>query len=155
MKNSKFSMIVITLLTIIFTSSCKEKYKENTIATSQLIGTWKLLTGTIIKGQDTTITDYTINQEFIKIINETHFAFLRHDLGEDSIAVFVSGGGSYKIENNKYIEHLDYCNYRPWENNIFEFEYEITGDSLTTTGIEKIESLNVNHLNIEKYVRIK
>lgn len=120
----------------------------------QLIGTWKLLTGTIIEGNDTTITDYTVNQELIKIINSTHFAFLRHDLGKDSTQVFVAGGGRCKIKGNRYTEHLDFCNYRAWENNTFEFEYRIVGDTLTTTGREKVESLNVDRLNIERYVRI-
>lgn len=120
-------------------------------------GTWKLLQGVVIKGEDTVVTDYTHQQEVIKLINESHFAFLRHDLhhGKDSNAVFVSGGGKCEITSNTYIEHLDYCNYRTWENNTFEFNYTIVGDTLTTTGIEKVEALNVNQVNTEKYIRIK
>lgn len=120
-----------------------------------IMGTWKLLSGTIIKGADTTFTDYTKNQELIKIINKTHFAFLRHDLGQDSIAVFVSGGGRCKIGSTKYTEYLDFCNFREWENNTFDFDYKINGDTLITTGIEKIEELKINQFNIEKFVRIK
>jgi hypothetical protein len=80
---------------------------------------------------------------------------MRHDLGKDSVAVFVSGWGRCKIGDKKYIEYLDFCNYRAWENNIFEFEYNIRGDTLITTGIEKVDDLNVNHINIEKLARIK
>lgn len=59
-----------------------------------MVGTWKLMTGTLIENGDTTVTDYTKNKSFIKIINGTHFAFLEHDLskGKDSAADFVAGG---------------------------------------------------------------
>ena len=54
-----------------------------------IAGTWKLITGMIIEKGDTVVTDYTKNRSFIKIINDTHFAFLQHDLnkGKDSAAV--------------------------------------------------------------------
>ena len=45
-------------------------------ATIPIEGTWKLLTGTLIEKNDTAVTDYTKGKEFIKIINDTHFAFL-------------------------------------------------------------------------------
>ncbi|UGU17293.1 hypothetical protein LS482_05330 [Sinomicrobium kalidii] len=120
-------------------------------------GTWKLLSGTTIKDKDTVFTDYTKDQEMIKIINDTHFAFLRHDLnqGKDSSAVFVSGGGTYSVKGNTYTEYLEYCNYREWENNSFELEYRINDDTLVTKGVEKVETLGVDHINIEKYVRLK
>ncbi|HEX8460641.1 MAG TPA: hypothetical protein VF623_04405, partial [Segetibacter sp.] len=53
----------------------------------EMEGTWKLLEGTLIEKGDTAITDYTKGVSFIKIINETHFAFLQHDLtkGKDSV----------------------------------------------------------------------
>lgn len=157
MKYSKLRIIAISLITIFLTNSCQEEHshEHETIDSSTIEGSWKLLTGTIIKGEDTTVTDYTVNQDFIKIINKTHFAFMRHDLGKDSTETFLSGGGRSEVVGNKYIEHLDYCSYRKWEYNTFEFEYEIVGDTMITTGIEKIESLNVNQLNIEQYIRLK
>ena len=149
-------LTVVIFLTTLLVSSCQKNSKTNNSENSTaLIGTWKLLTGTILKEKDTTVTDYTANQEVIKIINNTHFAFLRHDLKQDSTSIFVSGGGRCEITPHKYIEHLDFCNFREWENNTFEFEYSIKGDTLVTKGIEKVTSLNVNHYNIEKYVRIK
>ncbi|WP_268223151.1 hypothetical protein [Sinomicrobium oceani] len=123
---------------------------------SSLQGTWKLLSGTTIQGKDTVHTDYTQGQEMIKIINDTHFAFLRHDLGhgKDSSAVFVAGGGSYTVKGNQYTEHLEYFNVREWEGNDFTLQYEIRDDTLITRGIEAVEALGVNHINIEKYVRV-
>ncbi len=94
----------------------------------------------------------------IKIITKTHFAFLRHDLEkgtDDSTAIFVAGGGKCFIKDNKYIEHLEYFNAREWEGNSFEFEYLIDGDTLITKGVEKIEELDINYFNIEKYLRVE
>lgn len=147
----------IILVFIVFTTSCTTKTKNPNTSQINLpiVGTWQLISGTNIKGTDTTFTDYTKNQEIIKIINRTHFAFLRHDLGKDSIAIFVSGGGRCEIGEKKYIEYLDFCNYREWENNSFEFEYSISGDTLITIGIEKVDILNINYINIEKLARVK
>jgi hypothetical protein len=79
---------------------------------------------------------------------------LKHDLGKDSTKAFVSGGGRASIHGNIYTEYLDFCNYREWENNKFEFEFGILNDTLVTKGVEKVEAINVNRLNIEKYVRV-
>ena len=122
-----------------------------------LTGTWKLITGTLIEKGDTVTTDYTKNVSFIKIINDTHFAFLHHDLskGKDSAAVFSAGGGSYMLSDSLYTEHLEYCSAREWEGHDFPFTMTIMNDTLIQSGIEKIESAGVNRLNIEKYIRVK
>lgn len=121
-----------------------------------ITGTWKLLTGTLIEKGKTSITDYTKNMSFIKIINDTHFAFLQHDLnkGKDS-AVFVAGGGTYSLKDSSYTEHLEYCSARNWEGNDFPFTFSIKDDTLTISGIEKVEKEGVNRTNIEKYVKLK
>lgn len=119
-------------------------------------GTWELISGTIIEKEDTTITDYTKGQKMIKIINATHFAFLRHDLnkGKDS-AVYSSGGGRYTLADSQYTEHLDFCSAREWEGHSFQFTVVIKNDTLTQTGVEKLENLGINRLNIEIYRRVK
>lgn len=120
-------------------------------------GTWKLLSGTLIEKNDTVITDYTKDKEFIKIINDSHFAFLTHDLskGKGKDSAFSAGGGGYTLKDSTYTEHLQYCNDRQWEGNDFQFTVTISNDTLIQQGIEKIDSIGVNRLNIEKYVRIK
>jgi hypothetical protein len=121
-----------------------------------ITGTWKLVKGTLIEKGDTTVTNYTQNTSFIKIINDTHFAFLQHDLnkGKDS-AVFVSGGGRYSLRDSLYTEHLEYCSARDWEGNDFAFTIALKGDTLMQSGMEKVESTGINRLNIEKYVKVK
>jgi hypothetical protein len=122
-----------------------------------LVGTWQLLSATVIEQGDTAVTDYTKKVAFIKIINGTHFAFLQHDLskGQDSAAVFVAGGGSYSLTDSLYTEHLAYCSAREWEGSDFRFTIAIKNDTLIQHGVEKVESAGVNRINIEKYVRVK
>lgn len=122
-----------------------------------ITGTWQLVTGTVIEKGDTVVTDYTKNISFVKIINDTHFAFLQHDLnkGKDSAAVFVAGGGSYSLTDSLYTEHLEYCSAREWEGNDFTFTIVIKDDTFIQSGIEKVESAGINRVNIEKYTRLK
>jgi len=136
--------------------SCEGTKNETAIADKYPIeGTWRLLTGTLIEKGDTTVTDYTKNVSFIKIINDSHFAFVQHDLrkGKDSTAIFSSGAGRYELKDSTYTEHLEYCTAREWEGHDFTFTIDIRADTLVQSGIEKIDSLGVNRMNVEKYVR--
>ena len=154
-------MKIIFLLVIVsaFSISCNQSLETDEVKNKEnaMIGTWKLLSGTLIEKGDTTVTDYTKKLSFIKIINKTHFAFLQHDLnkGKDSVAVFVAGGGKYSIKDSLYTEQLEYCTAREWEGNDFEFTISIKNDTLIQEGIEKVESAGIERLNIEKYVRVK
>jgi len=146
---------IISLLIILDLTSCSHE-KKSVTERIPLEGTWQLISGTIIEEGDTTVTDYTKDQRMIKLINKTHFAFLNHDLnkGQDSTAVFVAGGGEYELKGDQYIEHLAYCNFREWEGNDFQFTVMIKNDTLIQSGIEKIEGIGVDRMNVEKYVRI-
>lgn len=121
-----------------------------------IIGTWKLLSSQTIQAGDTTRISFSGDQEMIKILNPSHFAFLRHDLrkGQDSAAVFVAGGGKFTLSGNQYTEYLDYCNFREWEGHTFEFELTLTGDTLIQKGIEKVEAIGVDREITETYVRL-
>jgi hypothetical protein len=148
--------VLFAIVTLI--GSCSEKAKNDAEISATIEGTWKLLTGTIIEKGDTTITDYTKNKSFIKVINNSHFAFLLHDLGKgkDSLsAAFSAGGGSYSLTGNNYTEHLEYCNAREWEGHDFSFTITISGDTLIQSGVEKIEAQGIDRINTEKYIRVK
>jgi len=154
----KISLVYTLITAILISCSTSTQNGQSARTITPLEGTWKLLTGTTIEKGDSTITNYTKGKAFIKIINDTHFAFLSHDLnkGKDSAtAAFSSGGGSYSLADSIYTEHLEYCSDRQWEGNSFEFTVSITGDTLTQKGIEKIENIGVNRINIEKYIRLK
>jgi hypothetical protein len=144
--------IVVTTLLLILFSSCQPKTRQ---PTNDLVGTWKLISGTLIEHGDTTITNYT-ERPFIKIINDSHFAFLNHDVNKGKLAdsLFVAGGGRYELRGDQYTEHLEYCSDREWERNDFSFTVKIQNDTLIQTGVEKVDAKQVNRLNIEKYVRV-
>ena len=114
MKQAIGLILIIALLVSCDTSPNKNASKKRN---NDMEGTWKLISGTTITGNDTTVTDYTKDQSMIKIINETHFAFLRHDLnmGKDASPIYESGGGHYTLAGEQYTEYLEYCNHREWE----------------------------------------
>lgn len=138
----------------LFLIGCSTRIKHS--ASNDIEGTWKLVSGTLIEKGDTSVTSYLKNVSFIKILNKTHFAFLQHDLnkGQDSSAIFVSGGGKYTLNDSSYTEHLEYCSARNWEGNDFSFTVSVKGDTLVQKGVEKVENLGINRINIEKYVRL-
>jgi hypothetical protein len=150
----------IILYVILFVSfSCVEKKQKEILKKEPLpiTGTWQLITGTLIEKGDTSITDYTKDLAFIKIINDSHFAFLKHDLtkGKGESKNFDAGGGTYTLSDSLYTEHLDYYRTKEWEGGKFSFVVTIKNDTLTQTGIEKVESAGVNRVNTEVYVRLK
>jgi len=145
---------ILILLMII--AACTESPKKDSQIADEisLKGTWKLLTGTLIEQGDTTITDYTKDLSFIKIINDSHFSFLQHDTRKDSIN-FSAGGGRYELKGTTYKEHLEYCSAKEWEGHDFTFTVTITNDTLIQTGVEKIEAQGIDRINTEKYIRYK
>lgn len=137
--------------------------KDNTQETTPsqpilpIAGTWKLISGTLIEKGDTTVTDYTKDVSFIKIINDDHFAFLTHNTGgaADSAKQFDAGGGKYSLKDSTYTEHLEYCLEREWEGHDFTFTVTIKNDTLTQRGVEKVPNTGTSRLNIERYVRLE
>ncbi|UTA67724.1 hypothetical protein [Emticicia sp. 21SJ11W-3] len=156
MRTLYFKKVIASMVVAAVLLACIKQTDTN--EAPAIVGTWKLLSGTLVDKGDTTVTDYTQGVSFIKIINDTHFAFIQHDLkgGKDSTtAVFTAGGGTYTLKENTYTENLEYCNARKWEGHHFSFTIEIKNDTLVQKGIEKVESANIERLNIEKYVRMK
>jgi hypothetical protein len=149
---NKRNIAGLFIVIVFLSTSCSV---GTTTPSSPIQGTWKLLSGTIIENGDTTLTDYTSDKSFIKVINNSHFAFLLHDLnsGQDSAAVFASGGGRYELTDSLYTEYLEYCSDRQWEGHDFQFVVTILNDTLTQKGIERVESAGVDRINIETYVR--
>src|ERR1700744_4450826 len=120
-------------------------------------GTWKLVSGTVIINGVQTVTDYTKTQQMIKIINDTHFAFLKHKLvtEKDSSNEFDAGGGPYTLNGDQYTEHLDYYSIKSVEGNAFTFKVTVDKDTLIQQGIEKLKTGGEEHIIYEKYIKIK
>ncbi|MVN23341.1 hypothetical protein [Mucilaginibacter arboris] len=132
-------------------------YKSEKSDAVNLKGTWQLLSATTITKGVEKVTNYTQNQQMIKIINDTHFAFLNHHLNtaKDSSNHFDAGGEKYTLKGNQYVEHLDYYADKNWEGKMFNFTVTLKNDTLIQKGIEKLEKENIDRVIIEKYVRLK
>jgi len=124
---------------------------------SPVIGTWQLLTHTEITKGVSAVTDYTKDLKMIKIINDSHFAFLIHSINtkKDSTNNFDAGGGAYTLVGDKYTEHLDYYKDKNWEGKSFDFTISFSGDTLVQKGLEKVDKENINRIIVEKYLRLK
>ena len=146
----------VFLFIVLLTMGCTATVRQEPDGPA-LVGTWKLIRGTLIEKGDTVVTDYTKDRSFIKMINATHFSFITHDLrnGKDSAASFGAGAGTYTLKGDQYTEHLEYCNAREWEGHDFSFTVTIRNDTLVQRGVEKIEAAGIDRLNIEEYVRLK
>ncbi len=153
----KFKIAFLLTSVVILSCHDKSENKDSVASTIQIQGTWELISETKIENSDTIFTTASKHQKMIKILNETHFSFLKHDLnkGKDSTAVFVAGGGSYSVKDNQYTEHLEYCNAREWEGNSFPFTVTIQNDTLIQSGREKVEGTDIDRIIIEKYFRVK
>lgn len=151
-------LLLLLAFSALALASCTNQTETKKAASGQPInGTWKLISAKVITKGDTVNTFPVENQEMIKQFNDTHFSFFKHDInkGKGKTAIFDSGSGTYTLNGDNYEEHLQYCNYRDWENLKFNFTVNIKNDTLVQRGIEKIDSLNVNHEIVETYVKLK
>ena len=145
--------IITFLASVLLFSSCIDK---PTNEAPSLIGTWQLIAATSTQGDSATST-FNPKNTMIKIINDTHFAFLNHNNGgaNDTTHFFDAGGGTYTLKDSNYTEHLEYYSDKQWENNSFSFTVHISNDTLVQKGVEKVEKLGVDHIITETYKRIK
>lgn len=147
----KHAFFLITLLFALLSCSTPTKPPVS------ITGTWQLVSGTTITQGDSITTDYTKGASMIKIINDSHFSFLKHDLSApgDSLNHFDGGGGRYTLDGSTYTEHLDYYSDKDWEGKTFTFTVNISNDTLIQRGMEKVEAEGIDREIIERYVRVK
>jgi hypothetical protein len=149
-------ILLFLFLTGLSLGACTQGPEKSGEETTSILGTWQLLSVLTIEGPDSIWTDYTGRIKGIKMFNETHFAFFQHDLnqGKESDSLYVSGGGPYTYEDGIYTEQLEYCNFRVYENNTFEFELSVSGDTMIQRGMEEVAEAGINKYIYETYVRI-
>jgi len=151
MKLSIYQLFIFFLIL-----SCNQNKTSNieSRATDQNLieGSWKLVYAEIRENDSVQIKELR-NTEFIKIINQTHFAFFNQELGTGEN--FMAGGGTYEFDGINYTETLDFFASPDYRKHIFKFQAEIKGDSLIQQGFEKIEKADLDRYILEKYVRIQ
>ena len=128
------------------------KTPETAVHRNDIEGTWQLIYGEVKENDSLTIKDLS-KSSFIKIINDSHFAFFNQVEGDAS--KFYGGGGTYKISGDDYIETLIYTSALDFKDHTFPFKVVIKEDTLIQSGVEEIKEANIKREIIEKYVRIK
>lgn len=153
MMKSKLLFLALIMITL---GSCTSSNTSTNRSSIQLQGTWQLLSATTVTKGESTHTDYTKDQRMIKIINDSHFAFLKHDLklNKEGKNNFDAGGGRYTLNGDQYVEFLDYYNDKNWEGKKFTFQLSMLNDTLIQTGIEKVSGTKIDRTITEKYLRI-
>ncbi|MDW5290007.1 hypothetical protein [Formosa sp. PL04] len=136
--------ILIILAIICF--SCEKKSIPLGIS-----GTWKMVYAEIIENDSIKIKDLK-HTEFIKIINDSHFAFFNQNT--NNTENFYGGGGTYILNGNDYEEILSYTSSENIKNHKFSFKIQIKGDTLIQSGIERIKAAGINRAITEKYIKL-
>ena len=147
---------VFILFTLVFVIIACQQKKEitkivETKPVNKIIGTWKMVYADIKENDSLQIKDLT-KSEFIKIINESHFAFFNQDHADATL--FYGGGGTYTLENDSYTEKLQYTSADTVRDHEFPFTIEIKNDTLIQYGLEEIKEANIKRYIVEKYIRI-
>ena len=142
MKNS------LLLVCLIWITSCTSKRDDST---NLIIGTWELIYAEVKENDSLTIKDLS-KSSFIKIINDSHFAFFNQVEGD--AGQFYGGGGIYTINGDDYVETLTYTSALDFKDHIFPFKVELKGDTLIQSGVEEIKEAGIRREIVEKYVRV-
>ena len=145
-----FSILIVA--TVLISCNCKENITATTISEKSIEGTWKLFYGSIEQKDSLNIRDVS-KSDFIKIINNSHFAFFNQV--EGSSENFYGGAGTYTLIGDKYEESLNYIGNTDIRGHKFPFTIELKGDTLIQYGHEKLEAANIDRFIVEKYYRIQ
>lgn len=146
------NFLFVTAIAFLFGCNSKSESDNQKI---NIQGTWKLVSGAITDKKSGKATPYQMDFQMIKIINNTHFAFLKHSLNKQDSLGFDAGGGSYKLNNDKYEEHLEYYSNKNWEGKKFDFKVSLINDTLIQSGVEQVEKEGIDRVIIEKYIKMK
>lgn len=147
----KILLSTLIISFVVISCNCKEP-TSNTTSEKSIEGTWKLFYGSIKEKDSLAIRDVS-QSEFIKIINDSHFAFFNQVQG--SSESFYGGAGTYTLIGDNYEESLDYIGNTDIRGHKFPFTIALKGDTLIQHGHEKVEASNIDRYIVEKYVRIK
>ncbi len=151
-----FDIISYALCIVLVLNSvnCAEKQasEDNVGLEDRLIGTWKMIYGQIIENDSLQVKDLS-KSDFIKVINESHFAFFNQE--NDGNENFYGGAGTYSLNGDDYVETLTFTAVNEIRNHEFPFKIKIKGDTLIQFGIEEIKDVGIRREIIEKYIKIK
>ena len=139
--------IVVPICLLLAACAQTEKGKD----VSPVVGSWQLVYAHIEQNDSIEVKDLN-NSIFIKIINDSHFAFLNQV--PETREGFYGGAGSYTLAGNQYTEVLEYVGNPVLRGHEFNFTVVFKGDTLIQSGIEKVEEAGMDRFIVEKYLRV-
>jgi len=139
--------IILASLIISFTIvSCTQQDTRSPVE-----GAWKLVYANWI--DNPTFPDQMKGSD-IKLLTDGYFAFVGH-YTIDTLEQEAYGGGSYKLEGNKYEEEIQYHVFKTNIGNINKMILEVKNDTLIQKWPVDENWEITDETNIEKYVRLK
>lgn len=154
MHTSRLKTLLIVSFLLFFLPGCKKgsDLPAKEAVRTEIEGSWRLIYAEIRERDSVSVKDMS-NTDFIKIINQGHFAFFNQDRGTSDN--FMAGGGSYSFDGVNYEETLDFISVPELRSHVFPFQVEFVGDTLIQQGQEKVEEAGLDRYILEKYIRIK
>lgn len=121
---------------------------------TKIEGAWKQIEHQTITGNKAVI-DFPgkSDVDVTKIWSGNHFMFVAR-VKMDTTVTDNYGVGTYKLDGNKYEEHISVIGYKPWEGATIKMTLVIRNDTLIQTyPVDEKGEIDKEWANIEKYVR--
>jgi len=137
--------LLILLLTgvIVLSMACVTETKN------ALEGTWEMIEARWSRTDTTFTFPATQFERQVKILDKTHFVFVRQDTSvEDS---YFYGGGIYTLVGDTYTETLEFFGNKSAVGQTFTFKIQINGDTLKQTGQLPYKTLGIGDYDVELY----
>jgi len=126
------SLLAVTCILLGSTSYSQEA--------NPFVGSWILVSSKSILSDTTMSADMSAFQS-IKILSQTHFAYVTTMKAQDSIIFVRAGTGTYSFDEKEYVEKVEYSSHPEMLGKVYDFTYEIEGDTWTHVG--DLEEFNV------------
>ena len=151
----KYSLVLASLSVLLVSCTCPEPERN------ELEGVWKLVEGTMVSPDTTTVT--TAEELYMmKVITKSHFFFIEQrpgradftDGGSDdelleAAKTFFAGGGTYTLDEDTYTEHIEMFFHPNFVATSIAFDYEVDGDRFVQSGIFPTKDVGLLDYNME------
>ena len=139
------------VLLLIWSNSIQAQNKKSSIE-----GVWQLVNSRSMVG-DKIMSEFPVNYtgSELKIWTKTHWTFVSR-FKQDSTFSDDFGGGTYKLDGNKYDENVVYHSVKTYVGKNLKMLLEIKNDTLTQSYfLDKNGQLFKLGYTIEKYIRLE
>ena len=120
-------LISLLAFTFLLLSSVSYSQEHN-----PLVGSWELVSHKSIRPDTTVVADMS-RLKSIKILSPTHFAYVT-TMSTGDTTIVGAGAGPYSFSDKQYAETLEHSSSPKMRGKVYEFTYQIEGDTWTHSG---------------------